>query len=220
MKTRSIPILALCLTCLGAFAGPLRQHPKNPRYLELHYACPEAVDWNRGLGRVIGYDETGFAGRADATYRRQAWNFVMSGGGLFNHLDYSFTVGQEDGTDTANRAPGGGSPALRRQLRVLAELLRGFDLALLASDSSFVRRAPGALARTLSAPGKAYATYFEGRPSGPVSLNLPPGRWQVEWLDPIDGCELGSTVLQHSKGVAELDMPAQREELALGVVRR
>ena len=47
--------------------------------VNFHYAYPQAVDWNRGLGRAIGYDETGFAGREDATYRRQAWNFVLSG---------------------------------------------------------------------------------------------------------------------------------------------
>jgi hypothetical protein len=44
--------------------------------IHFHYAYPEAVDWNRGPNRVIGYDETGFAGKTDATYRRQAWNFV------------------------------------------------------------------------------------------------------------------------------------------------
>jgi hypothetical protein len=38
--------------------------------LNFHYAYPEVVDWNRGLRRVIGYDETGFAGKDDATYRR------------------------------------------------------------------------------------------------------------------------------------------------------
>ena len=72
--------------------------------LNFHYAYPEVVDWNRGWDRAIGYDETGFAGRDDQTYRRQAWNFVMSGGALFNNLDYSFTVDNEDGNLIKNQA--------------------------------------------------------------------------------------------------------------------
>ena len=106
--------------------------------IHFHYAYPEAVDWNRGLNRVIGYDETGFAGNKDETYRRQAWNFVMNGGAVFNNLDYSFTTGHEDGADTANKAPGGGSPALRRQLKVLSDFLHRFDLAKLQPDSLLV----------------------------------------------------------------------------------
>ena len=42
-------------------------------------------------------------------------SFLLSGGALFNNLDYSFTVGHEDGTDATNKAPSGGGPALRRQ---------------------------------------------------------------------------------------------------------
>jgi hypothetical protein len=155
--------------------------------IHFHYAYPEAVDWNRGLGRLIGYDETGFAGSRDDTYRRQAWNFVLSGGGLFNNLDYSFTVGHEDGTDTANKAPGGGSPAMRRQLRVLSEFLQGFDLAALHPDTAFVQRAPGVVARTLSQPGRAYALYVQGRGPTTLRVNLPAGHWAAQWWNVEDG---------------------------------
>ena len=73
--------------------------------LNFHYAHPEAATWNLGLGKLIGYDETGFAGREDATYRREAWNFMLAGGGLYNNLDYSFHVGAEDGAGPAPEAP-------------------------------------------------------------------------------------------------------------------
>jgi hypothetical protein len=76
-----------------------------------------------GLGKAIGCDETGFLGQEDATYVRQTWNFLLSGGSLFNHLDYSFTLGHEDGTDTEPNGPGGGSPAVRRMLGILAKML-------------------------------------------------------------------------------------------------
>jgi hypothetical protein len=155
--------------------------------IHFHYAYPEAVDWNRGFGRVIGYDETGFAGNRDETYRRQAWNFVLSGGALFNNLDYSFTVGHEKGTDTGNPAPGGGSPTLRRQLRVLSEFLLSFDIARLHPDREFVQRAPGVVVRALSDPGKAYALYVQGRSPTTLSVKLPAGTWTVEWRSVDDG---------------------------------
>ena len=131
--------------------------------VNFHYAYPEAATWNLPLEKVIGYDESGFAGRTDAIYRRQAWNFLFSGGGLFNSLDYSFTVGHEDGTDVTNKAPGGGSPTLRQQLKVLSGFLHSFDLSKLRPDRDFVQHSPGVVARVLSSPGQAYALYLEGR---------------------------------------------------------
>ena len=38
------------------------------------------------------------SGTGDAAYRTEGWDFILAGGGLFNNLDYSFTVGHEDGT--------------------------------------------------------------------------------------------------------------------------
>jgi hypothetical protein len=156
--------------------------------LNFHYAHPEAVQWNRGLGKLIGFDETGFAGRSDEVYRRQAWRFMMAGGGLFNHLDYSFTQGKEDGTDLEPNGPGGGSPALRKQLRALSTFLHSFNLAELKPDHTFLASSPGAECQVLSWPGKEYAVYGQGRL--PVLLNigkLPSGRYHAEWIHPVSG---------------------------------
>lgn len=185
--------------------------------VNFHYAYPEAVEWNRGLKRVIGYDETGFAGNADLTYRRQAWNFVMSGGGLFNSLDYSFTVGKEDGTDVTNQAPGGGSPTLRRQLKVLSDFLRGFDLARLNPDTTVVYRAPGVVMRVLSEPGRQYAIYLQGRGPTTLTLNLPRGTWQIEWIDTLDGRSLKKERIASRGGATELASPEFPGEVALRI---
>jgi hypothetical protein len=186
--------------------------------VHFHYAYPEALTWNRGLKRVIGCDETGFAGGADATYRWQAWNFVFSGGGLFNNLDYSFTVGREDGTDSANKAPGGGSPTLRRQLRVLSDFLHGFDLAALQPDADFVLRAPGVVTRTLSSPGKAYAVYVQGRGLTNLSLNLSKGSWTVEWVSTEDGSVLKREAVSSEGKPIELMSPPFTDSVALKLV--
>jgi len=85
-----------------------------------HYCVPpDTVAMNYGLNKVIGENETGFRGRADVLYRTEGWDFMLAGGGLFNNLDYSFTPKHPDGTFLDYRSPGGGSPTLRRQLRIL-----------------------------------------------------------------------------------------------------
>jgi hypothetical protein len=187
--------------------------------VNFHYAYPEAATWNLSLPIAIGYDETGFAGRDDATYRRQAWNFLLSGGGLFNNLDYSFTVGKEDGTDTTNKAPGGGSPALRKQLKILSDFLHSFDLATLRPDRNFVRSSPGLVTRVLSHPGRAYAAYMEGRFPAELKLDLPAGQWRIEWLNPADGSASKSEPLSHPSGPYSLKSPSFDGSAALRIVR-
>lgn len=187
--------------------------------LHFHYAYPEVVEWNRGLNRVIGCDETGFAGNSDATYRRQAWNFVLSGGGVFNNLDYSFTVGHEDGSDTSNKAPGGGSPTLRRQLRVLSDFLHRFGLAKLQPDSLLVQRAPGVVVRTRSQPGKAHALYVQGRGPTTLTLNLTRGRWTTEWISVVDGKVLKRENVSSKGKPVELVSPDFTDGVAVRIVR-
>ena len=68
-----------------------------------HYATPPAtVAMNYGLGKVIGDDETGFRGVADRPYRIEAWDFLVAGGAIFDHLDYSYTIDHENGTAPAS----------------------------------------------------------------------------------------------------------------------
>ena len=64
-----------------------------------HYAKPpNTVADNYGLNEVLGDDETGFSGSKPGPYRREGWDFIIAGGAIYDNLDYSFTVGHEDGT--------------------------------------------------------------------------------------------------------------------------
>ena len=95
-----------------------------------HYAKPPiAVTENYGLNKVIADDETGFAGSDPGPYRLEAWDFIIAGGAVYDNLDYSFTVGYEDGTAKIN-APGGGGTVLRRQLEILKEFAKYFPFDL------------------------------------------------------------------------------------------
>jgi len=169
------------------FRASLPAVDPNVSILNFHYAYPDAASWNRGWNLPVSYDESGFIGRADDTYRREAWRFLMAGGAAFDGLDYSFTVGHEDGTDLDNNGPGGGSPTLRRQLEVLRSFLESFDFVNMRPDPDFVRRAPGALCESLSNPGRQYAVYCESTSPAEIELAPPEGQWRIELLDPRSG---------------------------------
>jgi hypothetical protein len=186
-EERALPAKHLIAQNYCNFGFPVAKLASGVSIINFHYAYPDAVLLNYGLGKAIAYDETGFLGRDDDAYRRQAWNFMMSGGSTFNSLDYSFTTGHEDGTDSDPNGPGGGSPALRQQLGLLSEFLSKLSLVNLAPDIRTVKQARGLHARVLSSPGREYAVYLDG--SGPVeiTLDLPAGEYSGQWLNPMTG---------------------------------
>jgi len=195
------------------FRFPVRQLAPEVSVVNFHYAYPEAVTLNYGLGKAISYDETGFLGRDDATYRRQAWNFMLAGGSVFDGLDYSFTVGHEDGTDTAPNGPGGGSPALRRQLRVLSELLNVFPLAAAAPDPHLVKHAAGAVPHALSTPTGEHLVYFDGGGLTDVLLDLPPSACAAEWINVETGTAEKTSL--STRPPIRLHAPAYQDGIAL-----
>ena len=201
------------------FRASLRSILKNADIVNFHYAYPEAVWWNLEWNVPVSYDETGFLGTGDAAYRKQAWRFMLAGGGIFNHLDYSFSAGKEDGTDFQPKSPGGGSPALRRQFRILREWLEALPLLAMKPARELVRHAPGAEAVAMAKPGEAYAVYFTGEGGSHVLLDVPPGNYRAEWMKPEDASVLGSQAIGHRGGLLRLPTPAFRPDAALKLVR-
>jgi hypothetical protein len=200
------------------FGLPVRELAPGVGIVNFHYAYPLAVEANYGLAKAVGYDESGFLGREDDTYCRQAWNFMLSGGSLFNSLDYSFTVGHEDGSDTEPNGPGGGSPALRRQLGILKHFLDSLPLADLARDGRTVRHGAGVSARVLSTPAGEYAMYLDGNGPSAVTMELPAGDYSGAWIDITTG---GATPLRfrHSGAERVIGTPEFRNGIALRLTR-
>ena len=209
-----------------------------------HYSRPpDSVALNYGLNKVIGLNETGFDGPSDAAYRIQGWDFILAGGALYNNLDYSFTVDRPDGTFQPDpKTPGGGSPDLRRQLRVLLEFMRSFDFVKMAPDNSVIEGGvpTGAVARALVERGKAYAIYIHhgapgyGHGSGPtpsrppyrvaegsqqarLEVNLPPGAYKAEWIDTRSGKVEKTERVTSSSGHQTIISPAYSEDIALRI---
>jgi hypothetical protein len=84
----------------------------------------------------------------------------LAGGGLFNNLDYSFTVAKPNGTDS-QEAPGGGSPTLRLQLQVLKEFMDNLSFIEMKPDNSIIANQLQKGIFVLSNQGKEYAIYIE-----------------------------------------------------------
>lgn len=201
------------------FGLPVRDLDPRVSLVNFHYAYPEAAIENYGLGKAVSYDETGFLGREDASYRRQAWNFLLSGGGAFDALDYSFSVGHEDGDDTAPNGPGGGSPTFHHQLRILSDFLNTPSLPSLKLDRTSVQHASGVMARVLSNPGSEYKIYLDGRGPSTLSLNLPSGDYSAEWINPETGAVERQETIHSAGGASELRSPDFAEGIALRIHR-
>jgi hypothetical protein len=193
-----------------------------------HYAVPpDAVAMNWHLNKVIGENETGFRGTNDAPYRTEAWDFLLAGGGLFNHLDYSFAVGHEDGTFVyPGKQPGGGNPGLRRQFRILRQFMLSFDFVRMKPDNSVIKGGvpAGGTARALVEPGEALAIYLRKIKPGtgaeqPLQVELTAGRWWAQWIDPISGRRVKEDRFKYAGGVRSMDVPVFAEDMALRLQR-
>jgi Cellulase (glycosyl hydrolase family 5) len=189
-----------------------------------HYSRPpESVAQNFGLNRAVSDDETGFRGTADSAYRREGWEFILAGGAAYDNLDYSFTVGHEDGTfKFPPTQPGGGGHGLQAQLSILKKFIERFDFVDMHPDGSDIK-AVGNAAKiyALAQSGKAYAIYVDGGGPGTTLLcDVPAGRYHAEWINTLTGAVDKSEDVSHSRGVLSLASPSYFEDIALKIVRR
>lgn len=212
-----LPNRHMIAQCYSNFFAPVRALTPGVSIVNFHYAYPEAATLNSGIGKAIDYDETGFLGQGDDVYRREAWNFMLAGGSAFDGLDYSFTTEHPDGTESAPNGPGGGSPALRKQLGLLAHFLSALPLEEMKPDFSVVVHADGVVAHALSNGRGLYAMYLDGQGAGRLRLRLPAGNYRGVWIDPATGAETATGTLRSDGNALALEMPkfAQGEALRL-----
>jgi hypothetical protein len=204
-------------------------HKPDPRVsiFNFHYARPpQAIDTNVLIQKVFGYDETGFDGADDATYRMQAWDFIMAGGALYNNLDYSFAVGHEDGTKVVSvTEPGGGSPRLRRQIGFLNKTVNALPLESMASvqvDDARILSGGGALLLyrhhgELMKDSRPAWLITTGEQQARLEVSLGAGDWSVRYWDPKTGKLEREDHLSHHGGNAIFNTPRYREDILIEV---
>jgi Polysaccharide lyase len=187
-----------------------------------HYAKPpEAVAQNTHWDRAIGDDETGFAGDDRVKpYRLEGWDFIVAGGAVYNNLDYSYSIGHEDGTTDIN-APGGGGPELWQALSALGDFINGFDFVAMKPDNSVITGGvpEKTTARALVEPGRAYAIFINGNNVKELSVDLPAGPYKAEWIDTKTGDIVKADSFTHQGGPKTLGTPTYTDDIALRIQR-
>jgi len=168
--------------------------------LNFHYGAKferyvdRAVNYNYALNRVISMDENGYEGGEDHTYRKEAWNYIIGGGGIFNNLDLSYTTnGYEDGQPTNPSKWYGGSPGLHEQYGILTEFVHSLDFLnmepnnfLPDSGEMIINLYTGldtVNIRCLANEGVEYAVYVEGGTKVSITFDLPAGDYKAEWIN-------------------------------------
>jgi hypothetical protein len=203
-----------------------------------HYAKPPVtVEMNYGLNKPIGDNETGFNGIEDVKYRSEAWDFLTAGGALFNNLDYSFTTENEDGSFVvAPGQPGGGGKTLRNQLKLLKDVFGELDFIQMKPSNYLLKNIPdgNATIRILAKEGEQYLLYLNNSKAGKrinaeserdngttfeISIELPAGDYEGEWIDPESGSRTRFTVRDHKGGAHNFKTPPVGEDLALKLTR-
>jgi hypothetical protein len=203
--------------------------------LNFHYATPPVtVDENYASKRVIADDETGFRGKLDATYLTEGWDFIVAGGAIYDNLDYSFTPPHPGGDFLDYKSPGGGSAKLRQSLGALRRFMEGFDFVNMAPHNEIIKggsitaslnaanpASTGAVTvRVLAQVGKAYAIYVRGGTGAELRLDLPGGKYKLEWISPVDGSVMSASELdQAAGGEALLRSPAYSGDIAIKLIK-
>jgi hypothetical protein len=189
-----------------------------------HYARPPVtVAMNYHLKGVIGDNETGFDGIEDSEYRTEAWDFILAGGGLFDHLDYSFTTDTEDGSNIIEPGqPGGGGKNLRNQFKILAEFMNSLDFINMSPVKDEKVRLPeqaNTTVRALAGKDEVYAAYLHRmdtvRMPSAVEIYLPSGSYKITWTDTRKGEETAASLENHSGGYARIISPDYVVDIAL-----
>ena len=192
-----------------------------------HYAQPPVtVDMNYHLDKVIGDNETGFLGIEDVKYRSEAWNFILAGGGLFDNLDYSFTVGNEDGGFIVEKGqPGGGGKPLRNEFKILAEFMRSLDFINMkpVKEEAVKTDEQNLSIRALSKGDDLLALYLFRKDtinkSSAFEINLSAGSYSITWTDTKTANEQSQELNDHIGGMVKINSPAFYEDLAMRLVK-
>jgi hypothetical protein len=213
----TLPLTHLIAQNISNYQYDLDTLPENVSIINFHYALPPAAFQNLDLGAVIGLDETGFMPHKNQLYIHQAWKFILSGGGLYNNLDYSFIVGNEDGTWAIPETnPGWGGKEFRTLLSHLVETMKQvpfqkmeFSQDILTSEGREIWQ------YGLKQPGTHYLVFIEHARNTRLIPQVPPGKYQITWLDVISGMKQNEEV--HLSEGTTITSPFAEEEVVLRI---
>jgi len=179
---------------ISNFQYDIQDPPAGISIFNFHYAHPDAVRLNTGLQGVIGLDETGFMPQDDLLYVTQAWRFILSGGGLYNNLDYSFTAGHERGDWPIPASnPGWGGRDFREKLSILARTMTEVPFHEMEYSGTLVSAESEDLIQYgLHNRSGTCIVYLENCRGVTLRPAVPGGEYMVTWLDIYSGVRMES----------------------------
>ena len=193
-----------------------------------HYAEPPVtVPLNYHLNLPLGDNETGFRGIEGTIYRIEAWRFLLAGGSLFNHLDYSFTTENEDGSNVIQKGePGGGSRELRKQFGILAGFMRSLNFINMKPVGDDVVKSgnEGTSVEGLVEDRKVWALYLSTKDtvatSSVLEVNLPAGSYNLTWTDTKTGSGTPESKNDHNGGWLQIKSPEYLNDITIKLEKK
>jgi hypothetical protein len=192
----------------------------------------QGLDFQYHQNKPIELNETAYypmwyKDDAVAASRVEAWEFIVGGGASFNHLNARYTA-----EDPAGKTPD--NAQVLSALRNLKEFIHSFDFVKMRADRNFVVSGlpKGVFCWGITQPGEQYALYHHHSELAPGShfyittpgnyretlvLNLPPGSYKADWVDPATGSEVSSVSLTHQGGHQTLSTPEHTVDIALRI---
>ena len=204
----------------------LQKYWKNISVFNHHYDKDAAsVRANyQSVPRPFAFNETGLMPVYTKAYRIQGWRYLMCGGALYNNLDFTFQAGHEDGSGKAEFScdgyKGSGDPRVRNEISILASFFSTIDFVKMrpAQDIFVVYYGDRDL-YALANDGKQYAIYVVGGENSWYRLNVPFGKYTIQYMDPVTGIKILETTVNHNSGDLRLDGPDYAEDLAIRINR-
>jgi hypothetical protein len=193
----------------------------NPRIaiLNFHAATEKSVRLNYQHNCVLAFDETGGSDRSDRKYRSEGWDFIITGGAVYDHLDFSFTTSRPNGSffPLPGNTPGGGGPQLRQQLAVLKRFIESLEFVHMKPSDNLLKSPPAKnqSIRILANHGKSYAVYIQGGSTAKIDLEIPPGDYFGEWINTKTGAIERTVTVSAKAPVTTLESPSFSEDVAL-----
>lgn len=200
---------------ISNFQYDVKQLPYGVSIINFHYALPGAVRMNLDLGGLVGLDETGFMPHEDHLFINQAWRFILSGGGMYNNLDYSFVSAYEAGDwPIPESNPGWGGPGFRKKLSFLVETMKQVPFHEMEfSDAILESVSPGIRQYGLQKSGDIYLVFIEQFDGAALVPKVPSSGYIVTWINVETGEKLTDS-LTLGNGIS-LNSPFAGSEVAI-----
>ena len=201
----------------------------NISVLNVHYDRDAmSLRLNAGhISKAFAFNETGLMPVYSDEYRIQGWKYMMSGGALYNNLDYTYQVGAEDGSGNAEFScswyNGCGDHDMKYQMAALLRFMEGIPFWEMLYNKEIVDVYFGNYeVFPFVKEGALYVVYITGEgPQIPIKVSLLKGEYEVKWLSPKDLSVLSSEkiAIQKDRGSVQFFSPAFQKDIVLKIKR-